>query len=288
MDTFEHDGVVIAYQHCGTGPAILFLHNGGASSTIWRHQVADLATRFQTVAVDLPGFGCSPRPVDGIDLDGQVELLAALIRELELDPVLVVGNCMGSNIAVQLATEHPRLVAGLVLVNPLTEATFSAGGLGLLHTMYRRMPGPTQTMRSLARRVVPPRVAARATLRFQIGSKGVARGLQRDPVLLQNIRRREQLPALIDVLDDMRAYGSLDGESATALPPICTIWGMQNRVLSPSAGRALNGRLRPQCAEELDGCGHLPMLEDPAAVTAIVERFAQARRLDDARRGARR
>jgi pimeloyl-ACP methyl ester carboxylesterase len=76
----------------------------------------------------------------------------------------------------------------------------------------------------------------------------------------------------------MGAYGGLDaGLDAgrpEGWPPLCTIWGAQNRVLSPRAGRALVDRLRPERAELLDGCGHLPMLEDPDTVTAIVAGFA--------------
>lgn len=278
MDRFTHEGVEIAYEVRGDGPALLFLHNGGASSTIWRHQVAALSASYRTVAVDLPGFGASPRPAAGIDLPGHVELLEALIDDLDLAPVLIVGNCMGSNMAAGIATRRPDDVAGLVLVNPLTEATFSAGRLGPLHTMARRAPGPARVLRRLSRRIVPPRLAARATVRFQVGRSGRARGVHRDPELIRLVRRADQLPALVDALDDMAAYGGLDagrgdGDRAT---PLCTIWGGQNRVLSAKAGRALDERLAPERAEVLAGCGHFPMLEEPEAVTRIVEAFAAA------------
>ncbi|HEY8546481.1 MAG TPA: alpha/beta hydrolase [Acidimicrobiales bacterium] len=276
MDRYTHAGVEIAYQARGAGRALLFLHNGGASSTIWRHQTAALSATYRTVAVDLPGFGRSPRPAGGIDLRGQVELLGALVDDLDLAPVLLVGNCMGSNIAAGIAQARRDQVAGLVLVNPLTAATFSAGWLGPLHTMARRAPRSTRTLRRLSRKVTPPGLAARAALRFQLGRRGRALGLQRDPELLAANRRRDQLPALVDVLDDMGAYGGLDGGLQDAAPPVCTIWGADNRVLSPTAGRALDERLAPERAEELAGCGHFPMLEDPDAVTAIIADFAAA------------
>lgn len=276
MDRFHHNGVELAYESRGEGPALLFLHNGGSSSTIWRHQVEDLSAAHRTVAVDLPGFGSSPRPDAGIDLPGHVELVSALVDHLDLAPVLLVGNCMGSNIAAGIAARRPDDVVGLVLVNPLTEATFSAGGLGLLHTTARRLPGPTRLARRLSRRILPPRFAAKLTVRFQVGSKGVARGVHRDPALIAGNRRADQLPALIDVLDNMGAYGALDRGRGDGGPPLCTIWGAQNRVLSPRAGRVLDDRLAPERAELLDGCGHFPMLEDPDAVTAIVEAFAAA------------
>jgi pimeloyl-ACP methyl ester carboxylesterase len=272
MDRFTHEGVEIAYEQRGTGPALLFLHNGGASSTIWRHQVAALSASYRTVAVDLPGFGASPRPAAAVDLAGQVDLLEALIDDLDLAPVLLVGNCMGSNMAAGIAARRPDDVVGLVLVNPLTEATFSAGRLGPLHTMARRAPGPARVLRRLSRRIVPPRLAARATVAFQVGRSGRARGVHRDPELIALNRRADQLPALIDALDDMGAYGALDA-GRTDETPLCTIWGAQNRVLSPRAGRALNDRLAPERAEQLDGCGHFPMLEEPEAVTGIIEEF---------------
>lgn len=276
MDRFVHGGVELGYDCRGEGPGMLFLHNGGASSTIWRHQVADLVASYRTVAVDLPGFGCSPRPAQPVDLPGQVELLAALIDHLDLAPVLLVGNCMGSNIALGIAARRPEDVAGLVVVNPLTEATFSAGWLGPLHTMARRVPGPTRAMRRLARRIVPPGFAARLALRFQVGRKGVAQGVHRDPDLIAGYRRADQVPALVDVLDDMAAYGRLDQERRVGGPPLCTIWGAQNRVLSPRAGRDLDELLGPERAEVFDGCGHFPMLEDPDAVTTIIRDFAEA------------
>ncbi len=276
MAHFHHDGVTIRYERQGDGPAVVFLHNGGTSSTIWRHQVADLSRHYRTVAVDLPGFGRSPRPPRPPGLQELVDLTAALIRAEHLAPVLAVGNCMGSNIAAGVAREHPELVAALVLVNPLTEATFAAGTLGPLHRMSRVVPRTTRVARALTRRVVLPRLAAQAVVRFQVGAAGVRAGVHRDPELIACGRRPEQLPALIDVLDDMASYGRLDRAPAD-LPgvPRCVIWGASNRVLSPGAGAVLNERLDPERVETLARCGHLPMLEDHAAVTRIIAEFAE-------------
>jgi pimeloyl-ACP methyl ester carboxylesterase len=41
-------------------------------------------------------------------------------------------------------------------------------------------------------------------------------------------------------------------------------------MLSPAAGRELAKTLRPVRQEWLDGCGHLPMVEDPEHVTDII------------------
>lgn len=275
MDVYEHDGVEMAYQSKGDGPGVLFLHNGGTSHTIWRNQVEAISDRYRSVAVDLPGFGASPRPRAGIDLAGYVEVVSSLVVDVMQTPVVIVGNCMGSNIATGVAAgAGPGVVAGLVLVNPLTEATFAAGGLGVLHKMKRWAPGPTSVVRGIARKVVPPRVVAEMVLRTQLGPSGARSGLHHDPELIACNRRGDQLPALVDVLDDMDAYAALDHKTAAELGvAVCTILGARNRILSTPVGRDLGQRLGTGREETFAACGHLPMLEQPEAVTSVLEAF---------------
>lgn len=270
MQTFTSSGVTIAYRDEGSGPPIVFLHNGGTSSTIWRDQIATLSGTHRCLAVDLPGFGASPLPSPPVTLPDMVELIAALIGDLDLAPVILVGNCMGSNIAVQLSRAHPALVTAVLAVNPLTEASFGGGGIGFVHKMKRIGAGPTRSVRSLSRRVGIPKLVGSPTLRFQLGRKGVAKGLQKDPDLLACQFRAEQMPALVDVLDDMDAYGDLDTADTGADVPIWIAWGAQNRVLSRTKAAGLEERLHAQRVEIIDGAGHLAMLEDPDAVTGLV------------------
>ncbi len=271
MRTFTHGDLTVAYREAGSGPAIVMLHNGGTSSAIWRRQIEALSDRYRVVALDLPGFGSSPRAATPAQLPAMVELVAALIRAQDLAPALLVGNCMGTNIAASLARRAPELVAGILAINPLTEASFSAGGIGFLHRMARVAAGPTRVLRSLSRRLRPPRAVGVASLRFQLGRKGVALGLHRDPELLACQIRADQLPALVDVLDDMAAYGELDAQGVPAGTPVWIVWGEQNRVLSRRRAAHLDQVMHPERVEILAGCGHLPMLEEPAAVTALIE-----------------
>jgi pimeloyl-ACP methyl ester carboxylesterase len=273
----RHGDVVMEYRREGAGQSILFLHNGGTSSAIWRNQIAALPDRFDVTAVDLPGFGASPKPPRALTLDDYAEIVAALVDDQELAPAVIVGNCMGSNIAYKVASARPETAAGIVLVNPLTERTFDAGRIGILHTMQSWAPFPTRAIRGLARRLVPSKLAAREALRFELGPRGMSLGLHHDPELVACNCRSDQLPALVDILDDMESYGSLDrvaGELDAI--PVCTVLGTRNRVLSPKAMRVLSARLRPEQSFELEGCGHLAMLEDPEKVTEIIAEFASA------------
>ncbi|NLA36262.1 MAG: alpha/beta fold hydrolase, partial [Actinobacteria bacterium] len=194
MKQFTDRGITIAYRDVGSGPAILFLHNGGTSSIIWRHQLEALSGRWRCVAVDLPGFGDSPRPTIPASLSDLVALTAALVDELDLAPVVAVGNCMGANIAASLADSRPDLVERVLAINPLTEASFSAGRLGVFHRMARVAEGPTTVLRSLVRKIPVTRLIAVQTLRFQLGALGRAARLHHDRELLASQRRPDQLP----------------------------------------------------------------------------------------------
>lgn len=271
---FTHDGLAVACDDAGAGPAILMLHNGGTSSAIWREQVRSLrGSGHRVVTIDLPGFGASPRPAQPPSLDDLIGLTVALIKERELAPVLIVGNCMGSNIAAGVARSDQALVRGILAVNPLTAASFGAGRIGFLHRMAAVAEGPTRAARRFSRRIRVPRLLASTVLRFQLGSAGVARGLHHDPDLIACQLRPDQLPALIDVLDDMTAYGTIDSHDIPAGTPLWIAWGQQNRVLNHARSGHLSQRLHAERTEVLERCGHLAMLERPEAVTELIEQL---------------
>lgn len=273
MHTFAYEGMSVSYERGGHGPTMVFLHNGGTSSAIWRPQMASLSSDFDTIAVDLPGFGASALDGQKVTLDDYTRMIAALIDDLGTAPVVIVGNCMGSNIATGVAQSRPDLVRALVLINPLTESTFDAGWLGWLHKMDRYAPKTTRVVRNVSRHVRVPRPVAPLVLRFQLGPAGARRRIHHDPELIACNLRPEQLPALIDVLDDMDAYGELDRGRDLGDIPVLTLWGSHNHVLSPARGQQLDERIGPRVSIELDGSGHLPMLEEPEAVTNAITGF---------------
>lgn len=275
MDRFAFRGMTVAYERSGSGPVVMFLHNGGTSSAIWRSQMAALASTNDVIGVDLPGFGRSTTGGDKLTLDDYVDMVVALIEEFGPEPAVIVGNCMGSNIASGVAERRPDLVRALVLINPLTAATFDAGWLGWLHRMERFTPRTTKLFRSVSRRIRVPRFVAPLVVRFQLGPVGVERGIHHDPDLIACNLRSEQLPALIDVLDDMDSYGVLDRGRKLGDVPILTLWGARNHVLSPRRGDDLDESLDPITKVRLDGSGHLPMLEQPELVTDAITEFLE-------------
>lgn len=277
MYSFDFRGLPVAYIRHGQGEPVVFIHNGGTSHAIWAHVLPLLSDRHEVFALDLPGFGASPQPVGGCTLSDHIDLLAAFVDAHQLAPVRLVGNCMGSAIALGLAMRLPQDVAALVLLNPLTDATYSAGRLGSTLWLHKQLPRLAQAIHGGLRRLTLPGLVGEQALAFQFGAGGRAAGLQRTPELGAYFSREGQMDALLGVLEDVPSYGVFDALQPTAdFPPRCTIWGLENRVLSAEAGRRLNRTLKPQRAEWLEGCGHLAMLEQPAVVAGIIREFFDA------------
>ena len=107
-------------------------------------------------------------------------------------------------------------------------------------------------------------------LRFQLGPKGIAKNLHHDPELVACQLRADQLPALIDVLDDMGSYGQIDSSRTKNLVPTWIVWGDKNLVLSRNDSSHLRTQLNAERLDVIEGCGHLPMLEDPEAITSLI------------------
>jgi pimeloyl-ACP methyl ester carboxylesterase len=115
----ENDGVALHYVTLGEGPVVLFVHGFPDFWYTWREQMNALCGDFKTVAMDTRANNLSGKP-DGVEnytmpnLLGDVE---AVIRDLGVESVTLVGHDWGGSISWQFAMHYPQQVNKLVICN---------------------------------------------------------------------------------------------------------------------------------------------------------------------------
>jgi pimeloyl-ACP methyl ester carboxylesterase len=87
----------------GEGPAILLLHGFGAAIDWWDDVASSLALHHRVIRVDLIGHGGTAAPTAGYAIPQQAQLTAALLDDLGVAHVTVIGHSMGGEVAVALA-----------------------------------------------------------------------------------------------------------------------------------------------------------------------------------------
>jgi pimeloyl-ACP methyl ester carboxylesterase len=111
------NGGRVAVASAGRGPVLLLVHTG-LSSIIWRDVMSMLATDFRCVALDAPGTGMSERvPVSKVSLEASANAVAAVIRELDLEHIVLVVHDLGGLTGLAGAAELAERVCGIVAVN---------------------------------------------------------------------------------------------------------------------------------------------------------------------------
>ena len=115
----DSNGVKIHYATMGAGPLVVMIHGFPDFWFTWRKQMAGLADKYQTVAIDQRGYNLSDKPqgVDKYDMRLLTGDVIAVIRHFGKDKAVVVGHDWGGAVAWQLALNAPQFVERLVILN---------------------------------------------------------------------------------------------------------------------------------------------------------------------------
>lgn len=119
MATINVNGTTLYYEEAGRGPSMLFIHGMAGFAGVWADQITRFGDAFHCVAYDRRGHARSPK---GSIAQETVELhaddAAALIRALNLAPVILVASSGGARISIDLLRRYPELVRGAALSEP--------------------------------------------------------------------------------------------------------------------------------------------------------------------------
>lgn len=102
-------------------PTIVLVHGIGMSHRSFRRVQAALSRTHRTVAVDLPGFGGQPYAGRRLEEHEYADLVVRAVTARGAGDLVVLGQSMGAQVAVEAGLRHPDVVTSVVLVGPVVD-----------------------------------------------------------------------------------------------------------------------------------------------------------------------
>ncbi|HEY6948387.1 MAG TPA: alpha/beta fold hydrolase [Gemmatimonadales bacterium] len=250
------NGVNLAVDARGDGPAILFIHGYPLDHTIWSPQLEAL-DGWRRIAPDLRGMGQSDAPDLGYSMATYASDLAALLDTLGVERVVLCGLSMGGYVAFEFLRRWRARVSGLVLIatragpdtaegkhaRDAAAAQAREGGAGLIaDAMLPKMlaPGAPEALVAQVRALM-----AATPVPGIVGALGAMR----------------------DRLDSTPLLPTLAGL------PALVIAGGSDQLMPGSEMSAMAAAIPGARLVVASGAGHLPTLETPSVVTDALRTF---------------
>jgi pimeloyl-ACP methyl ester carboxylesterase len=252
----------------GAGEPILLLHGLGATKGSFLPTVAALAGAFRTIALDLPGFGDSFKPLGAryhppFFARSVVELMDAL----GLARAHVIGNSMGGRIALELGLRHPERVGRLVLLAPSLAWRRARPWAPLVRMLSPELGlvqiTPRWIAEAIVHRIIPG--AEKGWIRAGVDEFLRAYLTPRGRVAFYAAARQIYL-------EEPHGSKGFWTRLAGLETPSLFIWGRHDGLVPIAFAAHVKSVLPSAHHVELD-CGHVPQIERPAETHAAIADF---------------
>jgi pimeloyl-ACP methyl ester carboxylesterase len=255
-------------------PIVLFIHGMGAWSELWRPTLtATAAAGFRAVAMDLPPFGFSERPVaSAYGRQAQARRILGVIDALGAGQATLVGHSFGGGPTMEAVLLEPRRVRALALADAAVGLDAEPGG-GAAAVVLRARP-----LRStlVATTVTNPLLTRRLLAQFVANHDAVTGA--RIQVLQAPLVVQGATDAFGDWLLDfvtsreVALSTQVDAYRALTLPTL-VIWGDRDATTPLAQGRRLAQLIAGAELAIMPGIGHMPQIEDPAQFDRLLLAF---------------
>jgi len=250
----------ISFDDVGHGGVpLLLLHGYPLDRQMWAPQLAGLRGH-RVIAPDLRGFGESAGALAPRTLTEHADDMAALLDALGIPQVVLGGLSMGGYIALEFAHRHRDRLLGLVLADTKAESDDAAGRAGrdvAIATAER--DGASVIATGMGAKLFA--AATPPTLREPVLARMAATPVAAIIAALAALRDRADHRALLPTLGGL---------------PVLVLVGSEDVLTPPAVAHAMAEAVPGATMVEIADAGHLPSLEQPAVVTAALQRFLDA------------
>jgi pimeloyl-ACP methyl ester carboxylesterase len=258
----------ISLLEAGTGDPVVAIHGLGATKASFLASVAALAPDFRVIAIDLPGFGDSDKPI-GAAYDARffANAVVELLDALELEDANLLGNSLGGRVALEVALREPERARRLALLAPSLAWLRNRPWAPAL-----RLVRPELGLLPHAPRPVVERIIERAMPEATNG--WAAAGIDEFLRSFTTSRGRAAFYAAARqiYLEEPEGDDGFWPRLKQLEVPSLFIWGKRDGLVPRAFARHVTEAV--PAAEHLElNCGHVPQMERPRETHEAIARF---------------
>ena len=281
--TLDAGGPVHVVDHGGDGPPMLLVHGLGGATINWHDVATPLTSGHHVWAVDLIGFGETPRAGRVASVEAHQEVVDAVLRAVSpRRPVVLVGNSMGGLVSILEASRRPQRVDRLVLVDPALPLSPGARGKLLVTTTFFALSAPGLGRRALSwhsRRRGAERLVDDILRLCTVDVERISAQTRDLHVALTERRQgcEDAHAAFVEAARSLMRWHwhheVVADHVRRVRAPTLLVHGDRDRLVDVRA--AVNAaRLRPDWTfHVLANTGHIPQMERPARFLEVVQRW---------------
>jgi len=244
--------------------AVVFVHGNPGSGEDWETFIPQLGEFVRTVAPDMPGYGKAERPRNfDYTVDGFAQHLNLMLEALGVQKVHLVLHDFGGCWGMTFASLYPEKVLSLTMVNVGVVPGYQWHAYAriwrtpILGELFQLLAS-RWAFRLLLNRDNPKPFPKEFTDRMFLDSDwGMSRGM------LKLYRATSDMGALSVRCGELLKERNL---------PALILWGEGDKFLSSAYAEVQKDYFDAQ-VHTLPGCGHWPMIDDPAAITQLLVPF---------------
>lgn len=266
--TINH--IELYYESYGSGDPILLIHGFGGNTYSWHELIPILSQKNKVLAVDLKGFGRSPKPKDSsYSVYDQARLIIRFIQKHDLNNLTLVGHSLGGAIsmvvALNLIIDEPGLLSRLILIDCVA---YKQSLPGFIRTLRIPLLGP------IILSLISSKKMCRSVLKLAYYEDSKISDITVSSYA-KPIDSKGGKYALIQTAKNIipKDFENLYSCYRDIEIPTLILWGKEDEIIPLWVGKRLNSEISGSKLIILEKCGHIPHEEKPKETIEVITKF---------------
>jgi len=245
--------MVLFHIEHGSGTPLILLHGFPFDHMIWDGVIGELEKGIRVIAPDLRGHGRSMITESDYSITDMADDIIELMDQLQIREAVIAGHSMGGYIALEMTRHFPERISGLALISS--------------HIFADPLEKKQSRFNDIDRIMAQGADVVLANMPNMLTHNDNVKNFCRDAVV-----RMDSIGAMGALRAMANRATSEDIWKALNIPTM-VIAGSEDQLIPIEKSRSFAGLPKISTLEEIDGAGHVPMLEAPDKVATALFRF---------------